>query len=237
MVKKLKKYRPKRPKNGYEDLLLRPPLQRAIVEGKQKLTPLQDYLLPPAQLGLDILCEAGPGSGKTMTFVITILQNIDMDELESTPSSDQLQVICLCKSVARAINVGKIIKFYSRYFPNKPIVHTKLSDSTNILVTTPKRLKGMYDKIKNTNVSCIVINDSTTRRDIDVVKSLQPDQFMVFSSKPLLKRQKGRKVSTFLKSILKPPLVIYQQESTRVEDGLDLCIGDRWLQDEDEDDR
>ena len=59
---------------GFKDLLLKPQLQRAIVDcGFEHPSEVQQECIPNAMIGVDVLCQAKSGMGKTAVFVLTIL--------------------------------------------------------------------------------------------------------------------------------------------------------------------
>lgn len=59
---------------GFKDLLLKPQLQRAITEcGFEHPSEVQQECIPQAMIGVDVLCQAKSGMGKTAVFVLTTL--------------------------------------------------------------------------------------------------------------------------------------------------------------------
>ena len=59
---------------GFKDLLLKPQLQRAIQDcGFEHPSEVQQECIPHAMIGVDVLCQAKSGMGKTAVFVLTIL--------------------------------------------------------------------------------------------------------------------------------------------------------------------
>jgi ATP-dependent RNA helicase UAP56/SUB2 len=65
---------------GFKDMLLRPELQRAIVDcGFEHPSEVQQECIPQAMIGVDILCQAKSGMGKTAVFVLTILHQLPKD--------------------------------------------------------------------------------------------------------------------------------------------------------------
>jgi superfamily II DNA/RNA helicase len=59
---------------GFDSFLLKPQLQRAIIDcGFEHPSEVQQECIPQAIIGVDILCQAKSGMGKTAVFVLTIL--------------------------------------------------------------------------------------------------------------------------------------------------------------------
>jgi len=59
---------------SFKDMLLKPELQQAIVDcGFEHPSDVQQRCIPEAILGVDVLCQAVSGMGKTAVFLLTIL--------------------------------------------------------------------------------------------------------------------------------------------------------------------
>uniref|UniRef100_A0A3B4VS53 ATP-dependent RNA helicase n=2 Tax=Seriola dumerili TaxID=41447 RepID=A0A3B4VS53_SERDU len=64
--------------SGFRDFLLKPELLRAIIDcGFEHPSEVQHECIPQAILGMDILCQAKSGMGKTAVFVLATLQQIE----------------------------------------------------------------------------------------------------------------------------------------------------------------
>ncbi|GAB2210753.1 hypothetical protein Droror1_Dr00016037 [Drosera rotundifolia] len=61
--------------SGFRDFLSKPELLRAIVDsGFEHPSKVQHECVPQAVLGMDVLCQAKSGMGKTAVFVLSTLQ-------------------------------------------------------------------------------------------------------------------------------------------------------------------
>ena len=59
-------------------LLLKPELMRAVVDcGFEHPSEVQHECIPQAVLGMDVICQAKSGMGKTAVFVLTTLHQLD----------------------------------------------------------------------------------------------------------------------------------------------------------------
>lgn len=67
--------------------------------------------IPQAILGMDILCQAKSGMGKTAVFVIATLQQID-------PVDDQVSVLVMCHTRELAFQISKEYERFSKYLPS-----------------------------------------------------------------------------------------------------------------------
>ena len=72
---------------------------------------VQHECIPQAILGMDVICQAKSGMGKTAVFVLTTLQQLDL-----TQSGDVL-VICLCHTRELAFQIQNEYDRFSKYMP------------------------------------------------------------------------------------------------------------------------
>lgn len=80
--------------SGFRDFLLKPELLRAIVDcGFEHPSEVQHECIPQAILGMDILCQAKSGMGKTAVFVLATLQQLD-------PVDGQVSFLSLLSTVS-----------------------------------------------------------------------------------------------------------------------------------------
>ncbi|KAG2312278.1 hypothetical protein Bca52824_023835 [Brassica carinata] len=138
-----------------KDFLLKRELLRAIFdsgfehpsEGKY-LSLLQHECIPQAILGMDVICQAKSGTGKTAVFVLPTLQQIE-------PTPGQVSALILCHSLPGILTYlpdTKVSVFYGGV-NNK--IHKDLlkNECPHILVGTPGRVLGLardkYLSLKN----------------------------------------------------------------------------------------
>ncbi|GKV35842.1 hypothetical protein SLEP1_g44049 [Rubroshorea leprosula] len=85
--------------SGFRDFLLKPELLRAIVDsGFEHPSEVQHECIPQAILGMDVICQAKSGMGKTAVFVLSTLQQIE-------PVSGQVAALILCHTRELAYQV------------------------------------------------------------------------------------------------------------------------------------
>merc|ERR1719298_86725 len=85
--------------SGFRDFLLKPELLRAVVDcGFEHLSEVQHECIPQAILGMDVLCQAKSGMGKTAVFVLTVLQ-----QLEPVPGEIGAVILCHTRELAYQI--------------------------------------------------------------------------------------------------------------------------------------
>ncbi|XP_064457530.1 spliceosome RNA helicase DDX39B isoform X2 [Ornithodoros turicata] len=97
--------------SGFRDFLLKPELLRAIVDcGFEHPSEVQHECIPQAILGMDILCQAKSGMGKTAVFVLATLQQLD-------PIDGQVSVLVMCHTRELAFQISKEYERFSKYLP------------------------------------------------------------------------------------------------------------------------
>uniref|UniRef100_A0A2A4K762 RNA helicase n=1 Tax=Heliothis virescens TaxID=7102 RepID=A0A2A4K762_HELVI len=79
--------------SGFRDFLLKPEILRAIVDcGFEHPSEVQHECIPQAVLGMDILCQAKSGMGKTAVFVLATLQQLEPSENHVKPAAQDIIV-------------------------------------------------------------------------------------------------------------------------------------------------
>merc|ERR1711978_290696 len=98
--------------SGFRDFLLKPEVLRAIVDcGFEHPSEVQHECIPQAVLGMDILCQAKSGMGKTAVFVLATLQQIE-------PVDGQVSVLVMCHTRELAFQISKEYERFSKFLAN-----------------------------------------------------------------------------------------------------------------------
>jgi len=91
--------------SGFRDLLLRPELINAVTDcGFEHPSEVQQECIPQAVLGMDIICQAKSGMGKTAVFVLAVLQQL-------TPVENTVDTLVLCHSRVGVSNLPRVLAF------------------------------------------------------------------------------------------------------------------------------
>ena len=108
---------------------------------------VQQECIPQAILGMDVLCQAKSGMGKTAVFVLASLQ-----QLETNPTTTDPTVVVLCHTRELAYQIKNEYARFSKYMPNvktavfyggtamKQNTDTLKNEQPQIIVATPGRL-------------------------------------------------------------------------------------------------
>ncbi|XP_071444105.1 ATP-dependent RNA helicase WM6 [Hetaerina americana] len=97
--------------SGFRDFLLKPEILRAIADcGFEHPSEVQHECIPQAVLGMDILCQAKSGMGKTAVFVLATLQQLEIFD-------NQVHVLVMCHTRELAFQISKEYERFSKYMP------------------------------------------------------------------------------------------------------------------------
>lgn len=79
---------------------------------------VQHECIPQAVLGMDILCQAKSGMGKTAVFVLATLQQLDVTD-------DKVYVLVMCHTRELAFQISKEYERFSKYMNNVKVRRTR----------------------------------------------------------------------------------------------------------------
>lgn len=171
---------------NFDDIGLNDKILRGIYgNGFEKPSPIQKLAIKPMVDGRDMITQSHSGTGKTGTFMIGILSNID-ESLKST----QAVVVAPTRELAGQIfdvftDLSRFTKItgclciggtlQNRYNYNK-------SNSENIIIGTPGRISDLMNRnvIKNENIKILVIDEA----DDVLSSSFKKQNDKIFSSIP-----------------------------------------------------
>lgn len=142
--------------SNFKDLLLREELNKIIKEvALEHPSEVQQECIPKAILGVDILCQAKSGTGKTVVFVLSTLQ-----QLSPIPKETSILVFVNTKEMAEQIK-GEYLRF-TKHFKGVTVesfiggvslaedIERLKGGSPTIFIGTPGRT---YDLFKRKEVS------------------------------------------------------------------------------------
>lgn len=185
--------------SGFRDLMLRPELLRAIIDcGFEHPSEVQHECIPQAILGMDIVCQAKSGMGKTAVFVLATLQQLQ-------PEDGVVSVLVMCHTRELAFQISKEYERFSKYMPGAKVgvffggmpiqkdMETLKSNTPHIVVGTPGRLLalGKQGNLKLKSVKFFVLDEcdkmignDDMRRDVQEIFKMTPQekQVMMFSA-------------------------------------------------------
>lgn len=132
---------------SFKDMVLRPELLESIVDcGFEHPSDVQQRCIPQAIMGVDILCQAVSGMGKTAVFVLTVLHN-----LGENPDPCSALILCHTRELAYQIKgeFTRLAKFIKNIrseviYGGEPLAKQqkmlKGANAPHIIVGTPGRI-------------------------------------------------------------------------------------------------
>jgi ATP-dependent RNA helicase DeaD len=182
---------------NFKDLDISPEIQKAVIDmGFEEATPIQALAIPKILEHKDVTGQAQTGTGKTASFGIPLLENIDAND-------NNLQAVILCPTRELAIQVAEELKSLSKYLPKigvlpvyggQPIERQIkiLRKGVQIIIGTPGRVMDHIDRgtLDLTTVKMVVLDEADEmldmgfREDIEYILEDIPEerQFLLFSA-------------------------------------------------------
>lgn len=213
--------------SGFRDFLLKPELLRAIVDcGFEHPSEVQHECIPQAILGMDVVCQAKSGMGKTAVFVLATLQQLE-------PVAGQVAVLVMCHTRELAFQISKEYERFSKYMNNVKIAvffggmlvqkdeQTLRSNCPHIVVGTPGRILALV-RSRNLNLKNIkhfvldecdkMLNQLDMRRDIQEIFRATPHskQVMMFSA------TLSKEIRPVCKKFMQDPMEVYVDDDSKL---------------------
>ncbi|XP_027043703.1 spliceosome RNA helicase Ddx39b [Pocillopora verrucosa] len=213
--------------SGFRDFLLKPELLRAIVDcGFEHPSEVQHECIPQAILGMDIICQAKSGMGKTAVFVLATLQQLEQID-------GQVSVLVMCHTRELAFQISKEYERFSKYMNNikvsvffggisiKKDQQTLKTNCPHIVVGTPGRILALARE-KSLNLKHIkhfildecdkMLEQLDMRRDVQEVFRMTPHekQVMMFSA------TLAKEIRPVCKKFMQDPMEVYVDDETKL---------------------
>lgn len=213
--------------SGFRDFILKPEALRAVVDcGFEHPSEVQHECIPQAVLGMDIICQAKSGMGKTAVFVLATLHQLD-------PTPGEIGVLVMCHTRELAFQISHEYARFSKYLPDVktavfyggvPIKSNReilKNDSPHIVVGTPGRILQLVrekalnlEKIKHFVMDeCDKLLESLDmRRDVQEIFRATPHdkQVMMFSA------TLSKEIRPICRKFCQDPLEIYVDDQTKL---------------------
>ncbi|XP_054712188.1 spliceosome RNA helicase DDX39B-like [Uloborus diversus] len=213
--------------SGFRDFLLKPELLRAIVDcGFEHPSEVQHECIPQAILGMDILCQAKSGMGKTAVFVLATLQQLD-------PVDNQVSVLVMCHTRELAFQISKEYERFSKYMPTIKVSvffggmtitnDEKIlkSNCPHIVVGTPGRILALVKskKLNLRHIKHFVLDECDKmlealdmRRDVQEIFRSTPHekQVMMFSA------TLSKEIRPVCKKFMQDPMEVYVDDEAKL---------------------
>jgi len=214
--------------SGFRDFLLKPELLKAISDcGFEHPSEVQHECIPQAILGMDVICQAKSGMGKTAVFVLSTLQQI-------TPVDGEVSVLVVCHARELAFQISREFERFSKYLqPPVKVQHffggtaidadqKKLASSPpHIVVGTPGRLLALVKSghLKLGKVKHFVIDECDQvlekldmRADVQSIFVATPREKQVLMFSATLPKD----IRPVIKKFMHSPMEVYVDDETKL---------------------
>ncbi|XP_057371132.1 ATP-dependent RNA helicase WM6 [Daphnia carinata] len=213
--------------SGFRDFLLKPEILRAIVDcGFEHPSEVQHECIPQAVLGMDVLCQAKSGMGKTAVFVLATLQQLEMVD-------NQVSVLVLCHTRELAFQISKEYERFSKYMTTIKVgvffgglniakdEQTLKSNCPHIVVGTPGRILALVrsKKLNLRTLKHFVLDECDKmlealdmRRDVQEIFRNTPHekQVMMFSA------TLSKEIRPVCKKFMQDPMEVYVDDESKL---------------------
>ena len=213
--------------SGFRDFLLKPEVLKAISDcGFEHPSEVQHECIPQAVLGMDILCQAKSGMGKTAVFVLATLQQLE-------PVDGQVSVLVMCHTRELAFQISKEYERFSKYYASIKVgvffgglAITKdeqvLKDNCpHIVVGTPGRILALVrsKKLNLKNCKHFILDECDKmleqldmRRDVQEIFRSTPHekQVMMFSA------TLSKEIRPVCKKFMQDPMEVYVDDEAKL---------------------
>lgn len=216
--------------SGFRDFFLKPQLLRAIGDaGFEHPSEVQHETIPHAITGVDILCQAKSGMGKTAVFVLSVLQQL------SQQPTDGVLCIGLAHTRELAFQIKNEFDRFSKHtkgircevvFGGVPIqknidMLSKPESTPHILVGSPGRVLALLRQgyLKAEKVAHFVLDECDKclekldmRKDVQEIfmKTPKKKQVMMFSA------TLSKEIRDVCKRFMQSPVEIFVDDETKL---------------------
>uniref|UniRef100_A0A8C8YUN5 RNA helicase n=1 Tax=Prolemur simus TaxID=1328070 RepID=A0A8C8YUN5_PROSS len=188
--------------------------------------PVQHECIPQAILGMDVLCQAKSGMGKTAVFVLATLQQIE-------PVNGQVTVLVMCHTRELAFQISKEYERFSKYMPSvkvsvffgglsiKKDEEVLKKNCPHVVVGTPGRILALVRNrsLNLKNVKHFVLDECDKmleqldmRRDVQEIFRLTPHekQCMMFSA------TLSKEIRPVCRKFMQDPMEVFVDDETKL---------------------
>ncbi|QOL25409.1 DEAD/DEAH box helicase [Thalassotalea sp. LPB0316] len=168
----------------FSSLELSPEILQAIEEkGYKTPSPIQAQAIPKILLGKDVMAAAQTGTGKTASFVLPILQQLQQSK--QRVKHNHTKVLVLTPTRELAAQVGENVETYAKHLKvSSTVVYggvkinpqmMRLRNGVDILVATPGRLLDLFEQnaIKFDELTTLVLDEADRMLDMGFIRDIR----------------------------------------------------------------
>jgi len=188
---------------------------------------VQHECIPQAMLGMDIICQAKSGMGKTAVFVLATLHQLH-------PVTGEVHVVVLCHTRELAFQIQKEYERFSKYLPEiksrvfyggvnvKTDLEALKAEVPSIVVGTPGRVMDLATTRKALDLSNVkhfvldecdrMLAELSMRKDVQTIFKTTPHekQVMMFSA------TLDKEIRPVCRKFCQDPMEIFVDDDTKL---------------------
>jgi len=213
--------------SNFRDFILKTELLQAVVDcGFEHPSEVQHECIPHAVLGMDVICQAKSGMGKTAVFVLSTLHKLQ-------PVEGEVHVLVLCHTRELAYQIQREYERFSKYLPDvksrvfyggqpvKQNIDTLQNEKPQIVVGTPGRVLDLANR-KVLDLSKIkhfvldecdaMLKEISWRRDVQSIFRMTPPEKQVMMYSATLDKE----IRPICRKFCQDPMEIYVDDDTKL---------------------
>jgi ATP-dependent RNA helicase RhlE len=230
--------------NNFSDFKLSPVLKSNLSRaGFVKPTPVQSEAIPPALEGRDVIATAQTGTGKTLAFVVPILESLSSDKARldaaiqaSVYGAVRALILTPTRELAMQIH-ETFAKLQGSTGLQAVVVCGGMNETrqlrairggASIVVATPGRLVDFLDRklIKLSGIKTLVMDEADRMLDMGFLPSIKTilKDMPEFRQTLFFSATIENSVKTLINTYLKNPVRVAMGATTKVADNIDLNV-------------
>jgi ATP-dependent RNA helicase RhlE len=182
----------------FKDLQLNKSILRAIAEkAYDSPTAVQEKTIPVVLAGLDVICSAQTGTGKTAAFALPILQLLFKNQ-DAAKRRKIIRALVISPTRELAIQINDDFKTYSKYTNLRTTVVYGgasidpqidiLQKGVDVLIATPGRLLDLFkrEKLRLNHIETLVLDEADLMLDMGFIKDVKKIERICPTKKQIL---------------------------------------------------
>lgn len=213
--------------SNFRDFVLKPELLRAIVDcGFEHPSEVQHECIPQAILGMDVICQAKSGMGKTAVFVLATLHQLQ-------PVEGEVHALVLCHTRELAYQIKYEYDRFSKYLPDvkskvfyggvnvRQNIDELATEKPHIIVGTPGRILDLANRkvLDLSKVKHFILDECdrmlaelSMRKDVQSIFRMTPHEKQVMMFSATLEKE----IRPVCRKFCQDPMEIFVDDDTKL---------------------
>ncbi len=140
-------------------------------------TPVQEKTIPLLLKGRDVIAKAQTGTGKTLAFMLPIMERIDTQQsyIQALVLSPTRELAIQIAAVAKLLAPAKDVKVLAAYGGQDVIQQVRKLKNTHLIIATPGRLLDHIERgtIDLSNLKFLVLDEADRMLDMGFIQDMR----------------------------------------------------------------